>query len=151
MCTRYFVLFCLGGVIELIFLGLGGGKSLFSVFSAIIIIFLSIKILGIRFINGRVIRIALGFSFIHIILGNIPIVIAEQVDRLRPISCEFEGASLSFLSAVFRGPLDHYGVFWFAQSFLFTLLFMGVFAIFSKTIRRIDNGLSSRAIQDKNS
>ena len=143
MFTRYFVLFCLGGVIELIFLGLGGGTSVFSIFSALIIIFLSIKILGIRFINGRVIRIALGFSFIHIVLGNIPIVVAEQTDRLRPISCEFEGSSLSFLSAVFQGSLDHYGVFWLAQSFLFTIIFMIVFAIFSKILRRIDNGLST--------
>lgn len=142
MLTRYFVLFCLAGVIQLIFLGLADGRSIFSIFAALFIIFLSVKILGIHFINSRVMRLALGFSLMHILLGNIPIVLAEQADRLRPISGEFEGTKFSFLSFVFQGPFDHYVVFWLAQSFFFTLVFLGVFVIFSWTLRRFDRGIS---------
>jgi len=130
MLTRRFVLFCLAGIIELIFLGLGMGMSVFSLFAALAIIYLAVKILGLNFVNGRVIRMAIGFSLMHICLGNIPIAFAEQAQRLRPISAHFDGKLLSTLSIVFRGPLDHYMYFWFFQSLIFTLIFFGVFVIF---------------------
>ena len=141
MFIRYFVLFCLAGVIQLAFLGLGGGTSVFSILSALVIIFISTKILGIHLINGRVIRLAIGFSLMHIFLGNIPIVVADQAVKLRPISDEFEGSKFSTLAGVFQGPFDHYAVFWLAQSLFFTLVFFGIFVILSFILRGFNRGI----------
>jgi len=148
MKTRYFVLFCLAGIIEIIFLGLGMGTSVFSVFAALIIIYLSVRILGIKFINGRIVRLAAAFSVMNIVLGNIPIAAASKAGRLRSLSAEFDGELLSALSIIFKGPLDNYMIFWISQSVFFTAVFLTIFIIFSKVIRRFDNGVSSGTVQN---
>ena len=148
MKTRYFVLFCLAGIIEIIFLGLGMGTSVFSVFAALIIIYLSVRILGIKFINGRIVRLAAAFSVMNIVLGNIPIAAASKAGRLRSLSTEFDGELLSALSIIFKGPLDNYMIFWISQSVFFTAVFLIIFIIFSRVIRRFDNGVSSGTVQN---
>ena len=149
--TKYFILFCLAGIIEIIFLGLGMGTSVFSVLAALSLIYLSVRILGLQFVNGRIIRLAVAFSIMNIILGNIPVVVAEKADRLRPISTEFSGNLLSALSIIFKGPLDHYIIFWITQSVFFTAVFLGIFIIFSKLIRRFDNGISAGTVSNQDS
>ena len=151
MLTRYFILFCLAGIIEIIFLGLGMGTSVFSILAALSLIYLSVRILGLQFINGRIVRLAMVFSLMNIVLGNIPVVVAEKADRLRPISTEFNGNVLSVLSIIFKGPLDHYIIFWIAQSIFFTAVFLTIFIIFSKLIRRFDNGISTGTIPNQDS
>jgi len=147
----YIILFFLAGIIELIFMGLGMGTSVFSILAALVITYLSSKILKQRFINGRVIRLALTFSIMHLALGNIPIALATPADRLKPVSVALSDHFLSFASAIFRGPLDQYQYFWLAQSIVFTLMFLGVFVLFSNLLRRADNGFSAGTVQNQNS
>lgn len=149
--TRYFVLFCLAGVIEMIFMGLGMGMSIFSILSAMTIILFSFLILGKKFVNGRIIKLALAFSALHLILGNMPIALASSDERLRPISTHLDLQLPEFIGSLFTGPLDRYIYFWIAQSFLFTLVFLGVFLIFSVILRRVDNAIHTRALQDQSS
>jgi len=132
-------------------MGLGMGTSAFSILAALVITYLSSKILGHRFVNGRVIRLALTFSILHLALGNIPIAFATPADRLRPVSIALNDHFLSFAGAIFRGPLDQYQYFWIAQSFVFTLLFLSVFVLFSKLLRRADNAVSTGTLQNQNS
>ncbi|MCP4582817.1 MAG: hypothetical protein GY839_14500 [candidate division Zixibacteria bacterium] len=149
--TRYFILFCLAGIIELIFMGLGSGTSAFSLLAALSIILFSRIILGKKFVNGRIIRLALGFSALHIILGNIPIAVASQAERHKTVSAVFSDGFWSFLGTIFQGPLDHYIYFWIAQSFIFTLVFLAVFVIFSKLLRRTDNAIPAGTVPNQNS
>jgi hypothetical protein len=138
MLARYFVLFCLAGIIEIIFLALGNGTSVFSIAAALLIIFLSVRILGLKFVNGRIIRLAIWFSLLNLALGNMPLILAQPADRLKPVSSSFNG-SIPVLSKIFSGPLDNYLLFWLCQSFLFTMIFLSMFIIFSKILRRLDN------------
>ncbi len=147
----YIILFFLAGIIELLFMGLGMGTSAFSILAALVITYLSSKILKHRFVNGRVLRLALIFSVLHLALGNIPIALATPAERLKPVSIALGDHFLSFLSAIFRGPLDQYQYFWLAQSFIFTLVFLGVFMVFSNLLRRADNGFPAGTLQDQNS
>jgi len=148
MLTRLIILSCLAGIIEIIFLGLGNGTSSFSIFAALVIVFLSTKIMGKSFANGRIIRLAVWFSLMNIVLGNIPLAVAQQTERLKPLSAEFDGKLLSMLSIIFQGSLDSYLFFWISQSIFFTGLFLVIFIIFSKLIRRFDNGISTGTIQN---
>jgi len=141
MVTRLIILSCLAGIIEIIFLGLGNGTSTFSIFAALAIVFLSTKIMGKSFANGRIIRLAVWFSLMNIALGNIPLAVAKQTERLKPLSAEFDGKLLSVLSVIFQGSLDSYLFFWVSQSIFFTGLFLVIFIIFSKLIRRFDNNI----------
>lgn len=139
--TRYIVLFCLAGIIEMTFMGLGMGMSIFSILSAMTIILFSFIILGKRFVNGRIIKLALGYSALHLILGNIPIAFASPIERLQPVSANMNIEIPDFIGSIFTGPLDHYIYFWLAQSFLFTFVFLGVFIIFSMILKRIDTAI----------
>ena len=147
--TRYFILFCLAGIIEMIFMGLGMGMSIFSMLSAMTIILFSFIFLGKRFVNGRIIRLALGFSLMHLVLGNMPIALASESERMMPVSAQFGISVPRFVGAMFKGPLDHFIFFWIAQSVIFTLAFLGVFVIFSLILRRIDHAVHSRAVQNQ--
>lgn len=135
----YLILFFLAGIIELAFMSLGLGTSIFSILAALLLAYLSSKILGQRFVNGRVTILALTFSFMHFTLGNIPIALATPTERLQPVAIALGDHFLPFLAAIFTGPLDQYQYFWIAQSFIFTLLFLGVFVSFSSLLKRIGN------------
>ena len=148
--TRYIVLFSLAGIIEMIFMGLGMGMSIFSILSAMTIILFSFVILGKRFVNGRVIRLALAFSVMHLILGNIPIALASPTERLSPVTAELGYKIPQLAGLIFTGPFNHLIYFWLAQSVFFTLLFLGVFVVYSAILRRIDHGLSAGAVQNQN-
>ncbi|MCD6163297.1 MAG: hypothetical protein J7K40_12930 [candidate division Zixibacteria bacterium] len=148
MLAKYIILSCLAGIIEIIFLGLGKGTSLFSIFAALVIVFLSVRIMGKAFVNGRIIRLAVWFSVMNIALGNIPLAVAKQTERLKPLSAEFDGQLLSLLSMVFKGSFDSYLFFWISQNIFFTGLFLVIFIIFSKLIRRFENGISTGTIQN---
>jgi hypothetical protein len=132
----------------MIFMGLGMGMSMFSVLSAMTIILFSFIILGKKFVNGRIIKLAIGFSIMHLVLGNIPIALASHDERLRPVTSEIGLRVPKIAGALFKGPLDHLVYFWLIQSFIFTLVFLGVFVVFSFLLRRIDNGLHSGTVQD---
>lgn len=134
----------------MIFMGLGMGMSVFSILSAFAIILFSFIFLGKKFVNGRIIRLALAFAVMHLILGNIPIALASQDERLRPVSAELGGKIPSLAGLFFKGPLDYMIYFWLAQSIFFTLVFLGVFMIFSFLLRRIDHGLSTGTVQNQN-
>ncbi len=149
--TRYIILFCLAGIIELVFMGLGMGMSVFSILSAMTIILFSFIILGKQFVNGRIIKLALGYSALHFVLGNIPIALASPAERLQPLSANATIEIPDFIGSIFSGPMDHYIYFWLAQSFVFTFVFLGVFLIFSMILRRVDNGIHPRTIQDQDS
>jgi len=148
MKTRYFILFCLAGIIETLCLGLGMGMSIFSILSALIIVLLSIKLLGKQFINGRIIRLAIAFSIMQIVLGNIPVAVASSIERMQPLAFHLDGFALSVASVIFKGSLDHYVYFWLTQSFIFTAVFLIIFYFFSHLIRRTDNGVSAGTLQD---
>jgi len=136
--TRYIVLFCFAGIIELVFMGLGMGMSMFSALSAIAIILFALIILGKRFINGSIIRLAIAFSIMHLALGNIPIVLASADERLKPVTAGLGWLPVPEIAgSLFKGPLDHLIYFWIVQSIVFTLVFMGVFVTFSVILRRI--------------
>ena len=131
-------------------MGLGMGMSVFSILSAMTIILFSFIILGKRFVNGRIIKLALGYTAMHLVLGNIPIALASPDERLRPVSAHLGDTLPNFLGTIFTGSFDHYIYFWLAQSFMFTLIFLGVFVIFSVILRRIDYGLHTGTVQNQN-
>jgi hypothetical protein len=149
--TRYIVLFSFAGIIEMIFMGLGMGMSMFSILSAMTIILFSFIILGKRFVNGRIVRLAIAFSVMHLALGNIPIALASRDERIKPVTLELGKRIPEIAGMFFKGPLDHLMYFWIIQSFVFTLVFLGVFILFSFLLRRIDHGLSSGAVQNQDS
>jgi len=142
----YLILFFLAGIIELGFMSLGLGTSIFSILAALLIAYLSSIILGQRFVNGRVTILALTFSVMHLVLGNIPIALATPAERLQPVAIALGDHFLPFLAAIFKGPLDQYQYFWIAQSVVFTLVFLGVFVLFSKLLRRTDHGFPAGTV-----
>ena len=129
-------------------MGLGMGMSMFSVLSAMTIILFSFIILGKKFVNGRIIRLAIGFSVMHLALGNIPIALASPEERLQSVTSELGFRVPKIAGLIFKGPLDHLLYFWLIQSFVFTLVFLGVFVLFSYLLRRIDHGLHSGTVSN---